>query len=176
MPLISAVLLAAAAAAPQGAATGTPSSPYQLTAEQVRKCGATAADRTRLIAELDARDKDILAEQTTMMAQQAELTAGAAKVNTKKAKEVAAFNAKSDAYNKAVPEHQKKVAERNALAAQIDPLGDVYNRDCAHKSMNPADIAALPEDQRLLMTAGATTSTVTVPAPPEPAAKRRPRR
>lgn len=173
MPLISAVLLAAAVAAPQAAPAA--GSPYQLTAEQVRKCGAIALDRSQRIAELARQDKDLLAEQTTLQARQAELTAMAAKVNTKKPKEVAAYNAASAEFNAAMPAEHEKIVARNAYAATIDPLGEVYNRDCSHKSMNPADVAALPDEQRVLISAGAKTSTIMVPAPPPAPAKRRPR-
>lgn len=171
MPLISAVLFAAAA--PQAASAA--GSPYQLTAEQVRKCGAIALDRSQRIAEITRQDKDLLAEQTTLQARQAELIAMAAKVNKKKPKEVTAYNAASAEFNAAMPIQQKKVAARNAYAATIDPLVDAYNRDCSHKSMNPADVAALPDDQRALISAGAKTSTIMVPAPPPAPAKRRPR-
>lgn len=165
MPLTFAFLaLTAQAVAPPGT--------YQMGAAQVRQCAAYALDRNQRTAELAKRDEVLLAEQAKLQARQAELTELAKTVNTKKKKDVEAFNAKSAEFNASVPVNSKNVQDRNAYAATIPPIIESYNAQCVSKAMNPADVNALPDDLRTALTANTKTSTIMVPAPP-PAPKRR---
>lgn len=171
MPLMSIIVLAAAAL-PQ---TAGPASMYQLTGPQVRQCATYALERNQRTAELAKRDEVLLAEQAKLTARQAELTAMSTTVNTKKKKDVEAYNKASAEFNAAVPVNSKNVADRNAYAATIPPLVDSYNAQCVKKSMSPTDVAALPDDLRTALTANTKTSTIMMPAPaaPAPAPKRR---
>lgn len=167
MLVLSALILAAAP--PQAA----PVYKYDLTGAQVSQCAGYALDRNQRVAELAKRDEVLLADQARLQARQAELTAMAKTVNTKKKKEVEAYNKASADFNAAVPANSKSVSDRNAYAATIPPVIEAYNTQCVKKSMNPTDVAALPEDQRLALTANTKTSTIMVPTPPAPPAKRR---
>lgn len=155
MPLMIAVLLAAAVSR----------SPFQLSATEVGQCGARAVDRNRRFAELDRTDADLAAEQAGITARQAELLEQAKHIDTSKKKQVADYNAQSAAFNASIAAHHDKVVARNAANVELSALIDGYNASCAHKTMNPKDIAALPADQRAALSAGARTSTVMVPAP-----------
>lgn len=169
MPLMFAFL---ALAAPQVVA---PPGTYQLDAAQVRQCAGYALDRNQRDTELAKRDETLQAEQTRLVARQAELTELSKTVNTKKKKEVDAYNAKSNEFNALVPINSKNIADRNAYAATIAPIIASYNAQCVRRSMNPVDVNALPDDLRAALTANTKTSTIIVPAPPAPPGKRRPR-
>lgn len=166
MPVLFAIILAAAP--PQTA----PAYKYDLTGEQVHQCAGYALERNQRVAELAKRDEVLLADQTRLQARQAELTAMAKTVNTKKKKEVEAYNKASADFNAAVPINSKSVSDRNAYAATIPPVIEAYNTQCVKKSMNPTDVAALSEDQRLALTANTKTSTIMVPAPATPKRRR----
>lgn len=156
MPLFAAMLAAAAVPA---------QSPYQMTSAEVQQCGARVVERNRRIAALKQRDADLATAQAAMAARQTQLSAMAAGIDKTKKKDVANYNAMSSAYNTDVAALHDRIAARNAENGEIPALIDAYNAACAHRSMNPADVAALPEDQRTAMLAGAKTTTIMVPAP-----------
>lgn len=172
MPLMFA-FLALAAPAQAAPPTVAPPGTFQLGAAQVRQCATYALERNQRTAELAKRDEVLLAEQSRLQARQLELSETAKTVNTKKKKDVAAFNAASAEFNALVPVNSKNVADRNAYAATIPPLIASYNAECVSKSMNPVDVAALPDDLRTALTANTKTSTIMIPAPPPAPAPRR---
>ena len=162
MPLLSTALLLTAA----------PQTPYQMTTAEVQRCGAQIVERNRQIAAFEQSDAALLAEQNDLATRQAALSAMAGKVDTKKKKDVADYNAMTTAFNTAVAAHHEKVVARNTAKDELPKLDAAYNASCSHRSMNPADVAALPADQRALMSAGAKTTTVMAPAPPAARRKR----
>lgn len=139
-------------------------SPFQLTAAQVQQCGARAVERNRGVEELKTRDAALAAEQQALAARQAALIAQGGTVNRTKKKEVERYNAASAAFNADNDALRPRIAARNGLNQSISALVDAYNLNCAHKSMNPADVAALPPEQRDAISVGAKTSTIYVPA------------
>ena len=161
MPMIIALSLVAAAA-----------SPYQLSAAEVRQCAALKLDVRQRTAAVTQSDIDLKAAQAALAARQAALTAQASTVNTKNKKEVEAYNASSASFNADVVALRPKVEARNAANNAIPPLLASYNSTCSHRSMNPKDIAALPDDLRQVLTEGSSSSTVMVPAAPKPPRRR----
>ncbi|MEO5867049.1 MAG: hypothetical protein ABIS14_02000 [Sphingomonas sp.] len=154
---LAALVLAAAA---QTVPPGT----YQMNSAEVQACGAMAVERKARDAELNQRDAAIDAERTALQAKQAEVEAQRAAVKTTDKKQVAKFNVLIESVNAATTAFQPKLAARNAYLAENNAFVDSYNAKCAHRSFSPADLAALPADQREALSGNLTTHTIMVPA------------